>query len=883
MDETPLGVDDGDQIERFDPTTVSAADGGAGLVVTTGERAYTTVESSVIEIDPGEPVDEYTGVAAGQTVATVADETVYRIRGASASHQRPVTGARDVFVGPDDDYLTVLCADGRLVWLGEKLREMGAKRTAVDPTDAVVVSASGWTAISDGETVYCYREPVDERVAIAEIGPSLLDGAVRDLSFVDGLLVIATTAGLVSFDSTGEFERRWTAEHTVTGLSNPADHRFYGWNDELVRITADGRVTSLPSDVRNVVTTADHSQWYADLPDGSVVSERDGTVSVELSVESVGYRDHESVIADVTNPTTEEIDYGVDVTATGLGFQSDGETRVSAPPLSRTTVELGTVSVMNRVESGTVTVTRSLTGERLAERTVPVVYGDPRIRASARLTELTPDGPRHTVTAHNEGNGVAFVDTTTPPEPTTWHRVTPGETVEVTDTTDEELYAIGAGPDASPRSVGIDTDVMPPDSVCSVSCSLGRDEDVLRLAVENHTDATVHDQLTVDVEGGPKLTGGVTVPPETESDVWLGPPESMPPIVRVTVEGSFIEETTEQVSDHRFLGLERRFYDTGGSQTDPTREPAGTRFEERLTVRNDTGGTLSEATVSGYDMYTLPDLPPDEATILTRQVVLPNGEGSAPSVVIGDADDQIELPERDQSQRLRHVRLLAAVRSTDDGFTLLLEVECDDRDQFSEYVLRSLHLDGESLLGDGIDVDQTFEVGETHRRRLPMPLDSTETIRRLESQPPQPVTAVFAKPDGYLQYRRSTLAPVTDAAFVLRVEPRVDTVNSRSLFNDKHRLSLRFSDTRNHKVIVVIRDRDGNAISSCKRPLSSRVTMEFETDESRVRVSVEGTGRSSLNNGYVFRQLGSGWRLEDRSEQTPLPTEPVVTPWERFS
>ncbi|MFB6175769.1 MAG: hypothetical protein ABEI99_01245, partial [Halobaculum sp.] len=309
MDETPLGVDDGDRIGEFDPATVSAADGGAGLVVTTGERAYTTVESSVIEIDPGEPVDEYTGVAAGQTVAAVAGETVYRITGAVASHQRPVTGARDVFVGPDDDSLTVLCADGRLVWLGEKLREMGAKRTAIDPTDAVVASASGWTAISEGETVYCYREPVDERVAIAEIGPSLLDGAVRDLSFVDGSLVIATTAGLVSFDPAGEFERRWTAEHAVTGLSNPAHHQVYGWNDELVRITADGRVTSLASDARNVVTTADHGRWYADLSDGAVVAERDDTVSVELSVEPVGYRDRESVVAAVTNPTTEEIDY----------------------------------------------------------------------------------------------------------------------------------------------------------------------------------------------------------------------------------------------------------------------------------------------------------------------------------------------------------------------------------------------------------------------------------------------------------------------------------------------------------------------------------------------------------------------------------------------
>lgn len=886
MEEIPLGIDEGDRIETFDPATVTAIDGGTeSIVVATDDRAYTTVESAVIEIDLGESIDEYTGVAAGDTVAVVADETVYRLTGGLASHQRSVAGALDVFIGPNDDCLTVLCADGRLMWLdpAAKLREVGAKRTEIDPAETVAAAAAGWTALSDGKSVYCYREPVEGSVAIAEIGPTLLDGTVRDLSFVDGYLVIATGAGIVSFDPAADFKRQWTLELTVTGLSNPASNHLYGWNDEVVRISSEGQVTTVAETSHEIATTPDHSKWYAVQGDEAAVRERNKIASVELSIDSIAYRDREPVAVEVTNPTTDRIDYELAVSATGLELRSNGTSQISVSPLCRTIVEVATVSPRERVQSGSVTVTRASTGEKLAERSVTVTYGKPDVRATAELSEIGPNGHEYAVTARNDGSGVAFLDTADPPTPDTWHRITPGETVELFDAADEGLYVVGADPNASPESVNVETATTLPEPVYSVSCSLGPRGDLLRLTVENHTTATIRDAMAVDIENGPDLTGPITVEPEEKSDVWLDTPEDLPPILRVNIDGSLIEETTRQVSDHQFLGLERRFNDIDGSPINPSRVPQGNRFEERLRIRNDTDETLLGTTVGKGDECTLPDLSPGAATTVSRQVVLPTRESSVPSVTIGDANDQIELPERVSRPRLRHLQLLAAVRPTDAGFTLLFEVECDDRDRFSTYVLESLQLDGEPLL-DSLDVDREFPVGETHQRQLSLPVDSSEHVRQLQSHPPQPVTAEFSTPDSRVRYERSTLAPITDAAFVPSVKPRMEVIQDKFISSDKHRLVLEFSDMNAHSIIITIRGEDGGSIESykCRNP-SNRIAKEFRTDERCVRVSVDGTGRSSLDNGYIFRRSSNRWRLKNRSEQTPLPTETIVTPWEESS
>lgn len=885
MEEIPLGIDDGDWIETFDPATVTAIDGGTeSIVIATDDRAYTTVESAMIEIDPGEQINEYTGVAAADTVAVVADETVYRITGGLASHQRRVPGALDVFIGPNDDCLTVLCADGSLIWLdpAAKLREVGTKRTEIDPAETVAAAAAGWTALSDGKSVYCYREPVEGSVAIAEIGPKLLDGTVRDLSFVDGYLVIATSARIVSFDPAADFKRQWTLELTVTGLSNPASNHVYGWNDEVVRISSEGRVTTVAETSHEIATTVDHSKWYAVQGDEAAVRERNKTVSVELSIDSVAYRDREPVFVEVTNPTTDRIDYELTVSATGLELRSEEISRISVSPLCRTSIQLATVSPRDRVQSGSVTVTRASNGGKIAERSVTVTYGEPDVRATAELSEISPDGREYAVTACNDGSGVAFLDTADPPTPDTWNRITPGETVELFDTADEGLYVIGADPNASSESVNVETATTLPEPVYSVSCSLGPRADLLRIIVENHTTATIRDAMAVNIENGPGLTGPITVEPDGRSEIWVDTPEKLPPILRLTINGSLIEETTVQVSDHQFLGLERRFFDTDGSSVELSRVPQGDRFEERLTIRNDTDETLLGATVGHGDEYTLPDLSPGAATTVSRQVALPTRESSVPSVTIGDADEQIELPERVSRPRLRLLRLLAAVRPTDTGFTLLVEVECDDRDQFSAYILESLRLDGEPLL-DSLDVDREFPVGETHQRQLSLTVDSADRLRQLRSQPPQPVTAEFSKPDSKVRYERSTLAPITDSAFAPSVKPRMEVIQDKLISSDKHRLVLELSNVSAHSIIITIRGEDGGSIESyrCRNP-PNRITKQFQTNEKFIRVSVNGTGGSSLDNGYIFHRSSTQWRLKDRSEQTPLPTEPIVTPWEEL-
>lgn len=881
MKETPLGIDDGDRIEGFDPSTVTATDGGAeSIVVATGDQAYTTVESAAIEIDLGEPIDNYTGVAAGDTVAVVADETVYRISGGLASHQRPVKGALDVFTGPNDDCLTVLCADGRLVWLdpAAKLREVGAKQTEIDPTGIVAAAAAGWTALSDGESVYCYQEPADEQVAIVEIGPTLFDGTIRDLSFVDGCLVIATTDEVVSFDPAADFERQWILEQVVTGLSNPARNHVYGWNDDLVRITADGQMLVIAETGFGMATTVDHSKWYVEQNDEATIRERGKAESIELLIDSIAYRDREPVIAEVTNPTTDQIDYELTVSATNLEIRSDSTSHVSVPPLSRTSIKLATVSPRERVQSGSVAVKRTTTGEQLAERSVTVTYGVPNIQATASLSEIGPNGPTYTVTAHNSGTGVAFLDTADPPTRKTWYRIAAGERVELTDAVEEELYMMGADPDISTEPVDIKTDTTLPDEVCSVSCSLGPTEDLLRLAVKNHTSATLRDTVTVDVENGPNLSGTITVEPEGQSTVWLDVPKDLPPILRVTVTGSLINEVTRQVSDHRLLGLERRFFDTNGSSVDLNRVPLGNRFEERLTIRNDTDETLTETTVGGVDGYTLPDLLPSGTTTLSRQVVLPTRESSVPSVTIGDLDNQIKLPERDKPQRLQSLKLQAAIQPTNEGFNLLIEVECRDRD-FTVFVLESLRLDGEPLL-DSVDVDRRFAVGETHQRQLSFSLDSPDRIQQRQSDTPQPVTAEFSKSSGKVQHERSTLAPIVDTGYVPTINPRIEIKQSKFMSSDKHRLILKFSDTIEHDVIVAIKNKDGKSIKSFKiRDEMNRIGREFRTDEKKLSLSIKGTGQSSINNVYVFRRYSKRWHLKNRKEQTPFPTGPVVTPW----
>lgn len=885
MEEFPLGIDDGDRIETFDPELVTAIDGGTeSIVIATGDRAYTTVESAVIEIDPGEPIDAYTGVAAADTVAVVADETVYRIAGGVASHQRSVAGAVDVFVGPDDDCLTVLCTDGRLVWLdpAAKLREVGTKRTEIDPTETVVAAAAGWTALSDGKSVYCYREPVEGSVAIAEIGPQLLDGTVLDLSFVDGYLVIATSSGVVAFDPAGDFKRQWTLELTVSELSNPASSHLYSWNDETVRISSEGQVTTVAETSHEIVTTVDHSKWYIVQDDEATVYERSKAVSVDLSVDSVAYRGREPVVAEITNSTTDRVDYKLTMSATDLELRSDEISRVTVSPLSRTSIELATVSPESRVKAGNVEVTRASTGEQLTEESVSVTYGEPDIEATAELSEIDPDGHEYAVTARNDGSGVAFLDTADPPNPNTCYRITSGETVELFDAADEGLYVIGADPDASSESVSVETDTTLPESVYSVSCSLNSGTNLLRVSVENHTDAIIRDVITVDIENGPELTGKITVKPEVQNEIWLDTPENLPPILRVTIDGSLTEETTHQVSDHQFLGLERSFYRTDGSSVDPTWVPQGNRFEERLTIQNDSNKTLIGATVGQDNRYTLPDLSPGAATTVSREVVLPTSESSVPSVTIGDEDDQIDLPERASRQRFRRLQLLAAVRPTDTGFTLMFEVECEDQDQFSTYMLESLRLDNEPLL-DSLDVDREFTVGETQQRELSLPLDSSETIRQLRSRPPQPVTAEFTKPDSQIRHERTTLAPITDTDLVPGVNPQLQVTDNKIISSDKHRLTLELQDVSARSIIITIRDKNGGSIESYKcRDPSNRIVKEFQTDAKNLRVSIKGTGRSSLDNGYLFQRSSTKWRLHDRSEQTPFPTEPIVTPWEEL-
>jgi hypothetical protein len=414
---------------------------------------------------------------------------------------------------------------------------------------------------------------------------------------------------------------------------------------------------------------------------------------------------------------------------------------------------------------------------------------------------------------------------------------------------------------------------------------LGPENDLLLLELKNSSEAPIKDQLTVNVEQGPELTGHVSITPNSESQVWLDTPESIPPILNVTINSSIGNRMKNQVTDHLSLGLKRQFDNSEGKEVEPAQLPLGSKFRESIKIKNNTSKKLTSATIKSSNDFDLPDLSVGENVTLSRWVTLPAMDASIPELTLCHSEEQIELPSQNISQKKQFVQISSAICDTSQGFTLLLEVSCANADRTESFRLESLTLQGQDLLSI-TDVDQQFAAGEVHRRKIPIAMDSP--AQWLNHGVTQTITATFSKAKGKdsadslyngIEYKRSTLAPVTDDEIPPQISANIKTVG-RGFFQKYTELSLETTEDGNQWVIVYIKDANGQTLESKKCNLAGGAGIEFEPSSRMVRVSVEGTGGSALDNSYVFKQYNSGWELVDRTEQVPLPTSAVTTDWE---
>lgn len=886
MDVKPLRVADGDVIEEVDQSSVTAIDAGdTTLAWTDGEKAYTILDRSVVKLDIGDQEARITDLAVGEAVVVIAEETLYKVEGAMASQRQPIDGAQSVYTGPADDYLTIIRNDGSLVWVDatSSLRQVASKSTGIDPTETVASSGYGWTAVSEGDTVHCYREPIEGKVTVATIGPELLDGTIRDLSLVDEQLVVATSDGLTSFDVGAGFEKGWTSNEQVDGLSNSAVERIYGWNDATLAINDDGSTEKIGTNDREITTTEDHSLAHAVTGGQGNIRGRSTGIELTLSVDSLSYQGHSVISLEVSNRTVQKIEERLEVNSNDFSLQSRNDGTVSVSPLSKARLDIGTISAKERIKQGRVTLDRPSSGEQLAQLTVPVEYGEVDISAQTQLAEIHPSGPKYTVTVNNEGSGIGYISL---PSQTGsgGKRLDPDESTELDYGADETLLVQGADPEAERETIDIGTGRDPPTPLLEVSSSLVSDGELLEVEIENRSNATVHERLTVDTENDQRLGGSVVLQPREVSRVWLNSPSSHPPVFEVTVDGECTGTSTSQVTDHQFLSLQRRFYDQEGQQENPDQIPLGAMFREDIVVRNDSDEELTNTTIGLPDGETISDIQPGSAVTATRHVSLPSADSPIPEVEIGDDAEQIALPKIETNQRDRSVKFLSALRSTDDGITVMIEVECSDPPRTDSYRLKSLQFAGKSLLGENADIEREFDSGKTGTREIPLQL-ATEDVEKIENQAPHRVTGYFSSvrngEERTTDIQRKTLAPTSNIAIPPRIQTSLTVKSRNRIRTDNHEFTISQIEATNASAIIKIFDKDGDTIKTSKQMIGRQETkITFVTDVNRVKIIVRGARRSSIRNEYTFQRYKSEWRLKESTRRTPLPTGPIFTSWE---
>ena len=887
-----LGVNT-EEIATLDLERALSVSGGNNvLAAVTETRAFRTMQSTWIKIDPGESVENYRDCAAAEDIFLLADDTIFLVDGGVAINKQTVDKPRQIFIGPSDDYVTVLSEDGQIQWLdpSTKLQKVGSTQSSEDfpSSDVQITSGYGWTIIGTESNLYCHKEPTNNQSSFieADLTPIISDASIIDLSFIDGIVVVATTDGVFGLDiSTESFKKAWgNRDYLITSLSNPANNQIHGWSDNGVFCILKSGEIELTSAERIYDIKSSHESrlYYLNNSDNEFILERSSEPSVSIATDTIQYHSHSDLDIAVDNKTPNQIKYELDIrTKKGHISVSDENTlNIIVEPFSKRIFSVGEIQAGTETESLDVSIYDNISDSKLVTDKISVDHGTPEIQTETRPSVIRNGDIDFEVRVSNSGTGtarVSFIKNTL----SEGYIIPPGESKIILTPTNESaetIYYTGTNPSGVIKQQSIETDWEIPEDAYSVKSGLSQDQNTIRTQIQNNTGVEVQELISIDTHFDEQIKGEITIPPEDQVEIWHSTPTNSTPITPISIEGDgLIRPEHEQLYAHPFLDVERKFFDINGEELREGELPVGERFEERLLIQNDTGETIQKLAISGTKEYYVEEFSPDKKVCLARSITLLNETQGIPSINIEDKSRSasgfsdarsVELSGEWKAKHSQQPNVYAEMFRLDGRTYLSLRIQCEDIQR------KFIRLDRLEVSSTEVPLDNTQKRIQTDKMcERTIELNLKTDFQELS---PQPVEAVFYKAPSERNIQQSTLAKIARKPTFPSLNPHMRPVNPPIL----NKQVLSFDSKLSFKGRVKIyngRDLIKDSRKSFRK--KSKTKIRFKSQSQNLRVHVRDIKSGELNIEYKFQQNGNSWEITEQTSSDYFPGEPIVTPW----
>ncbi|NHN61195.1 PQQ-binding-like beta-propeller repeat protein, partial [Halorussus rarus] len=471
--------------------TAAAADADRVALGTDAGAVEIVATDGRITVEFDAPI---TDLAVGNRVYALVDGTVAALSTAGTRvWSVDLPEAEELAALPEADVLGVVTDDDRLLGFDG---ETGGREFEVDRPHADVTDDPGFFGSGGAFVLVAWSFLAVRNLDGSERFDENLDGAIESAGIVDDTIVVSLKDERVVGVDLTTGEQRWERELAVTELPDRGEETLlFTAEERLVSLDADGDyvpVADLPSG--DVYPTSGGDLFCA-VADGTIAvyrSTADPTAALDASVgtDRLVPGATETVDLTVENAGDRPVAAALRVDGEGVSLRgADWEVDLAPGESATHTASVDAVSA-----DDTAALAVAADGDHLASTSLPVEAAPgASLAAAVELDAVTDGAAELAVAVENEGDAPATHVSVSPGD-ARLGRLAPGESATASL---EVPYEPGTAVPVSVRSDddAVEVEAALPDRGCEVD--LATADGFVDATVENRTDATVTDELTI--------------------------------------------------------------------------------------------------------------------------------------------------------------------------------------------------------------------------------------------------------------------------------------------------------------------------------------------------------------------------------------------------
>lgn len=885
---------------------VAASNRGIGILSESASRFV--VEGEKMHPRLGQEAGTVDDLAFGEVAYVLADETIYALHDNGVPrYEVDLEGSASIVHDREGELLTAATTDNKLVWFDttKSPHEIARKDVPVsDLQEATLKAGFGWTFVVSGGECFCYKIDDEQHPEVTKIA---VEGvSIVDVSMVDDLLVLATSAGVHAF-SIPSFDISWKEpDVNLEQLSTPARMCVYGWNSEsLFRISVDDGIVADDGPYTAVCPTPNHEGYCVRRSDRIEVYWGSGDITVEVEAEPVALREDTELQFEVQNPTYRPQEVRLDVEMDGLVYRDENgdnadwddlTVQTTVGGFSSDVVEAGSIRLSDINAEPEISI-REHTGRIIVNEELAMAAVNAEISIEGEVTLIDQTGATVELNVYNSGDipvelrtqKVSQSDSSLSTDETaTWT-----ESVEY-DPQEGSRHEVTYFPEREDASeVSASTTIEHPEEIVRVDALLDEAGETARLRLLNQSDVTIRDRVRVVTNNADvALEGKIELDEAETTQIWVPVEVRRLAPTRLTIEGEYaiVPEEKFEFTESQELEFTRTF------DLPQSRElkfdgmfPANAPIVERLKLRNVGTETLHQVSIDGTDTCTLPRLRPEETADVVRYVRLPEGQAYIPVTEVRVDDSSTTVPaQKLMGWKLNNVEAGVQIVANDNKSALFVHIP----NVFSDSVrIEELSIDGEGIF----EARSSKNVPPNTTRTFCFDLsDSSIPISR-EDNSWHIVTVGLKQDQGPAKLTRlQCLASVSEPTYSNEQAVDIQVSTNRLRLRDGVKITVESNSrnltgplkihARDHKTGIKIDKEFGLDQLSDPEPIEVIIRPDSPLKKSQSLVVNVGasTPFGEIDERYRFKneasKRGNNWSLTHSSIDSKLLVEPEIEP-----